>query len=110
VVVEGYCTLIARVPSTRARTLAKAALRLVEVSSLKGENPQSDELLARIVPNLTSLPLAFRRDLRDTRHPISADRSPELLFPSAVFPLVDSNASIKQVATIVVPIGERDAK
>jgi len=31
-VVEGYCTLIAHVPSTRARTLAKAALRLVEVS------------------------------------------------------------------------------
>ena len=26
------------------------------------------------------------------------------------FPLVDSNASIKQVATVVVPIVERDAK
>src|SRR5713226_4361620 len=28
VVVKGYCTLITHVPSTRARTLAKAALRL----------------------------------------------------------------------------------
>jgi hypothetical protein len=46
VVVEAYCTLIAHVLSTHARILAKAALRLVEVSSLKGENSQSDELLA----------------------------------------------------------------